>query len=257
MEIVTLPHSQDNLSYLIIDPFSRAAAVIDPAKVSVIEAAVEREGVQLELLLCTHHHPDHCRAVQALRERYPGLETLAGAEDAFAIGGVARGLQDGDPIQLGRLEGHSLSVPCHTRGHLAYLFGDALFTGDTLFLGGCGRFFEGDAAQMDRALNQIFGALPGETRVFFGHEYSLSNLRFAQSIEPENPQLLKKLRWVEAQRKAGRGTSPSTLAEERSYNPFMRVREPSVQAAVMKLLQLKEVDPIQVMAALRRQKNRF
>ena len=160
-------------------------------------------------------------------------------------------MSGGDVFQLGGEDVQVLGVPCHTRGHVAYLWDGNLFCGDTLFVAGCGRFFEGEAREMDEALNHVFGSLPGTTKVYCGHEYTVGNLLFARSVEPDNQQVQEKLVWAQQQRAKGLSTVPSTLEEEWSYNPFMRVGEPDVQK------QVGHDEPVSVMKALRELKNEF
>jgi hydroxyacylglutathione hydrolase len=246
-----IPILSDNYAHLLIDEAQGVAAAIDPADPGPVLAAIAEEGVRLSHVLCTHHHWDHSGGNLAVLERWPEATVVGSAADADRIPGIGHRIADGGEVRVGTLTGRALAVPCHTRGHVAYLFGDALFSGDTLFVAGCGRFFEGDAAQMDHALSGVFGALPGDTRVYCGHEYTVSNLRFALSVEPDNAAVRTKLAWAEAQRAAGESTVPSTIAQEHLTNPFMRVREASVQAA------MGASDPVQVMHLLREAKNAF
>lgn len=251
MRIRQIPILADNYCYLLINEATKEAGAVDPAEAAVVARVLEEEGLHLRAILCTHHHWDHSGGNLELLERFPGVEVIGGAGDAEKIPGLTRSVSGGEALEVAGLGGRVLDIPCHTRGHVAYLFGDALFSGDTLFVAGCGRFFEGDAAQMHQALNLVFAALPKETRVFCGHEYTISNLAFALSVEPENEAAREKLRWAEAERAAGRSTVPSTLGEELGYNPFMRVSAPSLQQAV------GASDPVEVMARLRQMKNEF
>lgn len=241
----------DNYCYLVIDNATRHAAVIDPAEPDVVSSRIDELGVQLTHILATHHHWDHAGGNEEMKRRYPAATVVMSSVDAARVKGVEREVEHGDVIQVGRTTGRVLMVPCHTLGHAAFVFGDALFCGDTLFVGGCGRFFEGDGAQMHQALNGVFGELPDDTRVFCGHEYTVANLRFARHIEPDNQDTRAKLAWAEARQDRVLSTVPSTLGEERRYNPFLRVGLPSVQAAVA------ASDPVQAMDRLREKKNQF
>uniref|UniRef100_A0ABM5F107 Hydroxyacylglutathione hydrolase, mitochondrial isoform X2 n=1 Tax=Pogona vitticeps TaxID=103695 RepID=A0ABM5F107_9SAUR len=166
-----------------------------------------------------------------------------------------------DPVQpqkVGSLHVKCLATPCHTSGHICYFVTKpnsseppAVFTGDTLFVSGCGKFFEGTSEEMYRALIEILGRLPPETRVYCGHEYTINNLKFARHVEPSNGAIQRKLSWAKAKYDGGEPTIPSTIGEEFTYNPFMRVREPAVQQHV------KETDPIRTMGALRKEKDNF
>ncbi|MCA9542197.1 MAG: hydroxyacylglutathione hydrolase [Myxococcales bacterium] len=251
MRIVPIPILRDNYAYLIIDEAAGVAGVVDPAEPEPVCAALAREGVRLTHVLCTHHHWDHSGGNVAMAKRFSGVQVVGSADDAKRIPALTTPVGPDDEVTIGTLRGRVLPVPCHTRGHIAFRFGDALFCGDTLFVAGCGRFFEGDAAQMDHALNTVIAGLPDETRLFCGHEYTLSNLRFALTIEPGNPALKKRQAWAEARRAADLPTVPSTVGDEKQTNPFLRVRTSAVAAAV------GETDPIAVMAALRARKDDF
>jgi len=163
-------------------------------------------------------------------------------------------------LQLGSLTITVLLTPCHTRGHCVFLVegpslgcAKALFTGDTLFQGGCGRFFEGDGAHMYTILYHVLRPLPEDTEVFSGHEYTVNNLRFAQSVEPSNDFVKKKLEWARLKRNNQEPTIPSSIAEERTYNPFLRVSQPEVK----RIIGMDNASDIQVMSKLRKMKNEF
>ncbi len=249
--VVQIPIFRDNYTHLLVDETIGVAVAIDPADPEPVVERVRSDGLDLRAVLCTHHHWDHAGGNEALARAFRGIDVVASAGDAPRMRGVTRVVREGDSLAWGGLRARVLGVGCHTRGHVAYLFGDDLFCGDTLFVGGCGRFFEGEAADMVRALCDVFGALPGRTRVWCGHEYTVANLAFALTVEPDNDALRAKMRWALARRAEGRSTVPSTLAEERSYNPFVRVREPAVQAVVWAR------NDVEAMARLRARKDRF
>lgn len=251
MKIQQLPIFNDNYAYLLIDEAAGVCAAVDPAEPAPVLAAIEKSGARLTHVLSTHHHFDHTAGNEAMLAAHPNAVVVGPAAEAQKIPGISVEVKEGDTVTVGNLKGRVLATPCHTSGHIAYLFGDALFCGDTLFVGGCGRFFEGSAAEMHHALNAIFAQLPPRTRVYCGHEYTVSNLRFALSVEPDNAALQEKMAWAQKRREADAFTVPSTIGEELTYNPFMRVHEPTIQAFT------GESDPVKVMAALREAKNGF
>jgi len=254
MKIRILPALSDNYMYLLMDQDTKEAAIIDPVDPDSVIKAVEEEGVTLTTLLTTHHHWDHAGGNADLIKRVPGLAVLGGDD---RIDGVTRKVQHGDKLTVGGMDIECLFTPCHTTGHICYYVtknsDKAVFTGDTLFLGGCGRFFEGTAPQMYEALVKILGILPEETKVYCGHEYSLQNLPFGLHVEPDNKHIKDKIEWCKAQREATPPlpTVPSTIAEEWLINPFIRVGEATVQAHV------GETDPVETMRAVRAEKDTF
>lgn len=258
MRVVFVPLLEDNYAYLIIDEASGVAGIIDPAEAGPVLAAVAREKVRLVSVLNTHHHPDHSGGNLDLLRAVPGLEVVGSAADAPRIPGLTRAVSGGDRVRVGGLEGRVLFVPCHTRGHVAFLFDRCLFSGDTLFAGGCGRFFEGTAADMDHALREVLGALPDDTQVYCGHEYTEKNLAFARTLEPDNQVLAAKADAVRALRAAGRPSLPTTIGEERAYNPFLRTTVPALADAVARRVTgVDPKDPVQVLAAVRKLKDTF
>jgi hydroxyacylglutathione hydrolase len=245
-----LPTLSDNYAYLIWEDGASGAAVVDPGEAEPVAAALERRGLALTHILCTHHHADHTAGIEDLRRRWPEAEVLASEVDAPRVGGVTAQVRPGQVVEVGGLRGVVVDVSCHTRGHVAFLFGEDLFCGDALFLAGCGRFFEGDAEDMMRSIERLL-ALPPTTRLHCGHEYSLANLAFAAAIEPHNPDVAAKRAWAEARRAVGAPTIPSTLGEERAYNPFLRWDAPAIQAAT------GERDPTRVLAQVRALRSAF
>ncbi len=197
-------------------------AIVDPAEAAPVIEAVGRLSVVPTHILNTHWHPDHVGGNLALKERF-GLEIAGPAREAGKIPGLDRAVDEGDEVQLGDQLGEVLFVGAHTAGHIAYHFrtARALFCGDTLFAMGCGRLFEGTAADMFEALAKL-ARLPGDTRVFCAHEYTLSNARFAVTVEPDNRALARRYAEVQAARASLRPTVPFTLADELETNPFVR-----------------------------------
>jgi hydroxyacylglutathione hydrolase len=232
LRVERIPTWKDNYTYLLICDETGDAAVVDAPEVDPVLRRVEQTGARVAKILSTHHHPDHSMANPALAERF-GVPVYGHASDRDRLPGFTNGLEEGDTVAVGRHVARILHIPAHTRGHIAYVFGDAqaVFCGDTLFAAGCGRLFEGTPEMMFAAMRKL-GALPDETRVYCGHEYSESNLVFAAHVEPDNLAVQWKLERVrEIRAKAapdwhdatpGEMTVPSTLADERATNPFLR-----------------------------------
>ncbi|HEY3806716.1 MAG TPA: hydroxyacylglutathione hydrolase [Kofleriaceae bacterium] len=247
MRVVPVPCLQDNYAYLVID--GDRAAVVDPSEAPPVEAALAREGVTLAAIWLTHHHWDHVGGVKELAAARPGLEVIASAVDAKKIEGVTRTVVDGDTVALPGVIAKILTNPGHTLGAISFVTGDSVFTGDTLFGGGCGKVFEGDAAMMYASLMKL-AALPPATRVYFGHEYTASNLRFAAAVEPDNAAIAARARELAM-------PSPgSTVELERATNPFLREANPQVAAAAKREGATGDA-PAEIFHALREWKNRF
>ncbi len=223
-----IPAFKDNYIWLLTR--GQRAAVVDPGDAIPVVARLEAEGLTLESVLVTHHHADHQGGIASLVERWnPAVFAPAGE----SITGCNHPLNGGERIEILGETINVMAVPGHTLGHLAYLAPGALFCGDTLFGAGCGRLFEGTAAQMSASLDRL-AALPDETRVYCAHEYTEMNLRFALAVEPDNPALRRRVAEVAARRAAGLPSVPSTLAEEKASNPFLRCAEPAVIAAALR-----------------------
>jgi hydroxyacylglutathione hydrolase len=176
--------------------------------------------------------------------------------DKGRIPGMTQNLEEGDLVRIGRLVGRVLFVPGHTRGHIAYLFDGVMFCGDTVFVGGCGRLFEGTPQQMYHSLNVKIANLPDETRLYCAHEYTEKNLSFALTLEPGNRALQEKMRKVKDARLHGESTVPSSLGEEKSYNPFFRCDSPEIYENLKKLSPIPK-DPVSVFTKVRELKDRF
>lgn len=221
LAIDTVPFAQDNYAYLLTAPCG-ARAVVDPGESGPVAAAIDAAGGRCDLVLATHHHADHVGGAQAVKARY-GAVFVASSDDARRLDGVDRAVSQGDTIHVGREVLHVLETPGHTRGAVCLYAPDskAVFTGDTLFAMGCGRLFEGTAAQMWASLQRL-AALPGETRIYCGHEYTLDNARFCHGVEPGNAAIANRLETIEKTRAAGEPTMGATLAEELATNAFLR-----------------------------------
>ncbi|XP_016768696.2 uncharacterized protein LOC552568 isoform X1 [Apis mellifera] len=253
MKVQILPALQDNYMYLIIDETSQEAAIVDPVDPDTVACAVQQNNVSLTKVLTTHHHWDHAGGNIKLCKKFNNLQVYGGDERIEAL---TCKVKHNDIFNIGKLQVQCLSTPCHTTGHICYYITEnqdvpAVFTGDTLFVAGCGRFFEGTAEQMYKALIEILGSLPNETKVYCGHEYTANNLKFAKHVEPENEAIRQKIEWVRIQREKNNPSVPSTIQEEKLTNPFMRVHEQSVMDHT------EQKDPIQTMAFLRREKDNF
>ena len=259
MDVFPIPQLSDNYAYLLVDPASGEAGIVDCAEAEPVLEEVARRGVSLRAVLATHHHFDHVGGNRDLLAKLPDLRVYGSADDAPKIPGITDRVNDGDPVQVGGVRGRVLFIPAHTSGHVAYWFPDqrAVFTGDTLFAGGCGRLFEGDAAQMMSSLGKLAG-LPDDTRVYCGHEYTEKNLEFALTLEPGNPALRAKMAAVQALRRAGKPTVPSTIEDEKETNPFLRTDSPELAASVRaRVPGLPAGDRVALFAAVRGLKDRF
>ena len=253
VEIEQFTCRSDNFGILLRDAASGAVALVDAPEEAPILAAIERTGWKPSLLLVTHHHPDHVEANLALKERF-GLRIVGPAAEAGKIPGIDETVAEGDTAMLGSQAVRVIETPGHTAGHVSYHLPDAAvaFTGDTLFALGCGRLFEAGPEVMFNSLAKL-AALPGETKIFCGHEYTASNARFALSVDGGNAALRTRAKEIEALRAEGRPTLPTTIAEELATNPFLRAGDP----AIRKALGMEDASDEAVFAELRRRKDNF
>ncbi len=252
-EIVTIPCLSDNYTFLLHDPKTGATAVADvPDHAPVLDALARRAWTLTDILL-THHHGDHIDGVDPLRGA-TGAKVWGAKADEARLPKLDHALAEGDRVQIGDLTGNVLDVSGHTVGHIAYHFPDAgvAFTGDSLMALGCGRLFEGTPQMMWTSLQKL-RALPPETLICSGHEYTQSNARFALTIEPENSALTSRAAAVDVARADGLATVPSRLSEELATNPFLRADLPEVMA----LVGLRDAAPATVFAEIRGRKDRF
>ncbi|MBY6188671.1 hydroxyacylglutathione hydrolase [Marinobacter hydrocarbonoclasticus] len=232
-----------------------AAWVVDPGSADAVLAHLRQHKLQLRGILITHHHWDHTDGIEALRNAFAAIPVIG--PDNPVIQGLTRNVQAGDCVGLDGLgvTAEVMALPGHTLDHLGYCIDNAVFCGDTLFSGGCGRLFEGTPAQMHHSLSAL-SALPADTLVYCTHEYTLANLAFASAVEPNNEALQEYQRWCETQRAAGVPTLPSTIGQECAINPFLRV---DTDGVIHSLSQTGEAlsDSVARFAALRRWKDNF
>jgi len=255
MRIVQIPLLRDNYAYLIVCEKTNNAAIVDPSEAGPILSKVKEEKVTLRAILNTHHHHDHTGGNPGLLEHFP-LEVYGHMADKGRIPGLTHPLNDGDEVRIGELRGKVLFIPGHTRGHIAYLFENKLFCGDTLFVAGCGRLFEGTAEQMHDSLTKL-RQLPEDTLVYCGHEYTEKNIQFALTLEPNNKHLTEKMQRARSLRAKGISTVPSTMAEEMETNPFLRWESKEIQDNLRKNFPHLGLDPVSVFAKIRELKDQF
>ncbi|GAA96788.1 uncharacterized protein L969DRAFT_252858 [Mixia osmundae IAM 14324] len=229
MRIVPVPVRSDNYAYLLIDDASKEAAAIDPFDVKKVVAAAEKEGVTLgRLLLTTHHHNDHAGGNNDFAAKFHDAKIYGGSKQ---VQGVTDFFEDGKPVEFGTVRVTPKHTPCHTQDHMCLFTEDtktdqkAVFSGDTLFIAGNGRFFEGTPKEMDHALNTVLSSLPDETVVYPGHEYTKSNVKFALTVDPDNQALQKLKKYCDEHEST---TGVFTLADEKQHNVFMRLESPAV-----------------------------
>ena len=253
LEIVTVPCLSDNYAYLAHDPATGETAVVDVPEAAPIRAALAERGWQLGTILITHHHADHVDGVEDLR-RETGARVVGARADAHRLPPLDTAVAEGDSVAVGAETGEVIDVSGHTVGHIAFHFpaSHAVFTADSLMALGCGRVFEGTAPMMWESLSKL-AALPGDTLVYSGHEYTAKNAEFARTIEPDNAQLKSRCEAVEAARADGRPTVPSKLSEERATNPFLRAALPEVKTAIG----MTDAADAEVFAEIRKRKDRF
>jgi hydroxyacylglutathione hydrolase len=253
LEIVTVPCLQDNYAYLLHDAASGETAVVDVPDHAPILAVLGAKGWRLTQVLVTHHHDDHIQGIPALVAA-TGAKVTGAAADAHRLPPLDRAVREGDNVQVGAESGTVIDVSGHTVGHIAFHFPGSLaaFTADSLMAAGCGRVFEGTLPQMWDSLSKL-AALSPRTMIHSGHEYTTSNIRFALTIEPENPDLKVRAADVTAARAAGRPTVPVRLSEELATNPFLRAKLPAVKQG----LGMPHASDAEVFAEIRQRKDRF
>ena len=249
LKIETILCLKDNYAYLVSD--AGLCAVVDPSEPGPVEAALKARGLKLTHILNTHHHGDHTGGNAALKKSH-GAIVVGPAKDRDRIPGIDIGVEEIKDWRFGEHRVRILEVPAHTSGAIAFVFPDAVFTGDTLFAMGCGRLFEGTPAMMHASLAKL-AALPDDTLVYCGHEYTLNNGRFALTLEPDNQDLKTRMKDVEARREKGEPTVPSSIGLEKRTNPFLRTGSAQIRA----VLKMETADDVAVVAQIRRRKDAF
>jgi hydroxyacylglutathione hydrolase len=257
VNIHRLPALRDNYIFVLHDPGRKIAAVVDPAEARPVLDCLQTLSAELVAIFNTHHHSDHVGGNRGLRHQFPQAIVYGSAQDRGRIPGQQRFLQEGDQVTFGDRTAEVFFVPGHTRAHIAYYFPPGssqepgeLFCGDTLFAGGCGRLFEGTPAQMVDSLSKL-RSLPDHTRVWCAHEYTLNNLRFALTVDPNNLDLQQRYANVQQQRDRQEPTIPAHLGVEKRTNPFLRWDQPALQTAV------GIHDPVRTFARIRGLKDQF
>ncbi len=253
IDIHMFPCLQDNYGFLVHCSETGVTATVDTPEVAPIEAALEARGWTLTHILNTHHHFDHAGGNEELKARH-GVTVVGPKADADRIPGIDVALGDGDVYNLGSIETQVFDVPGHTRGHIAYYMAaaEAAFVGDTIFVLGCGRLFEGTPAQMWTSIQKLM-QLPDATRLYCAHEYTQSNARFALTVDPDNVELVSRAADIDALRARGEPTVPTTIGAEKATNPFLRPDAASLRAT----LNMVAADDVAVFAETRSRKDNF
>jgi hydroxyacylglutathione hydrolase len=253
LEMITIPCRTDNYAFLLHDAATGQTALVDAPEVPAIKAALDARGWRLTDILITHHHDDHISGVDALRELF-GARVIGAKADARRLPPLDLAVAEGDVVQVCGQDASVIDVSGHTIGHIAYYFAEShmVFTADSLMAMGCGRLFEGTAAQMWASMQKL-RALPGDTLVCSGHEYTANNARFALTVEPDNAALVARMADITAVRAAGGFTVPSLLSLEQQTNPFLRADDPALAAAIG----MTGAAPVEIFAEVRRRKDKF
>ncbi|MDE1987678.1 MAG: hydroxyacylglutathione hydrolase [Alphaproteobacteria bacterium] len=249
LQIETIACLKDNYAYLVHD--AGLCAVVDPSEPEPVTAVLAARGLKLTHILNTHHHWDHTGGNKVLKEMF-GAVVVGPDKDRDRIPEIDVGVNEAQGWLFGAHSVRILEVPAHTKGAIAFIFDDAVFTGDTLFAMGCGRLFEGTPAMMHASLAKLM-TLPDDTAVYCGHEYTLNNARFALTLEPGNKDLQARMREVEAARANGHPTVPSDIGLEKRTNPFVRTGSSEIRAT----LKMDKAEAVDVFAEIRRRKDSF
>ncbi len=255
IDVIPIPAFTDNYIWLIHDTSSNCGVIVDPGDSVPVKSSLNRLGIKLVTILITHHHPDHIGGLNSLVSDYDIPVYGPAGEN---IPGIDYSLREGDLVRIDEIdiEFKVIDVPGHTAGHIAYLGDGKLFIGDTLFMAGCGRLFEGTAEQMYQSLSKIM-QLANDTQIYCAHEYTLANLRFAETVEPDNQHIKERIERCKQLRKAGEPTVPGTLFIEKHTNPFLRSAEPSVISAAEQHTGQNLNNSVDIFAAIRSWKDNF
>lgn len=246
IKIIQLKTLQDNYAYLLVEKSSKQVAVIDPGSAKPVLKTLAAENLTLTHILLTHHHYDHSGGIGELKKHCPKAEVVIHKDDADRLPVTAdRRIQEGEIIDFGPTSIQVLHLPCHTRGHVAFLVEKSLFTGDTLFTAGCGKFFEGTATEMHKNLKRL-KTLPEATKIYCGHEYTEENLEHAHQADPTNLTMSERLQKARRRQAEGNPLVPATLALELASNPFLRLDDVTLQQ------QLKTTNELDTLIALYR-----
>jgi len=249
-QIIPIPFLSDNYAWAVHD--GKNAAVVDPGEAGPVMRFLESNNLTLSHVLITHHHADHCGGVAALKREFTGCMVIG--PDDIRLQGVDDPVRGGEERDILGLPMKVIGAPGHTKTHVLFYFPGlkALFSGDTLFSAGCGRLFEGSALDMFQSLTTC-AALSNDTRIYCGHEYTEENLRFALTVDSGNSAITDRLSEVKELRRRGKASVPSTLLMEKTFNPFLRAKEP----AIRKKLGMESAEDVEVFARLREMKDRF
>ncbi|SDP65347.1 hydroxyacylglutathione hydrolase [Desulforhopalus singaporensis] len=257
MKVIPVPCHFDNYAYVLVCEQTGEAAVIDPAEYYPVRKVLENLEVTPTAVFCTHHHADHIGGLEEFCVENQAIKVYGYGGREPRIKEVNHTVGDNNEVVVGNCRGRVFYTPGHTSDSVCLHIGNTLFTGDTLFGAGCGRLFEGSPSQMYSSLVRLTENVPADTEIYFGHEYTLQNLRFAQFVEPENEQVARRAELTRARRDDNQPTCPATLAVEFATNPFLRCRLVDAVEQVAKNLFLENRDPVAVFTALRKLKDSF
>lgn len=254
MNIIPISALKDNYIWLLFNEATHQAFAVDPGDAGPVLLALQQMNLQLQGILITHHHHDHSGGIPELLQHYPDIHVYA--SDKSTLPFITHPVREGDIVTCGDIELKALAIPGHTLDHTALYNNDTVFSGDTLFSFGCGRVFEGTPSQMYESLNKLKLLNPA-TKIYCGHEYTLTNLKFAKAVEPDNHSISEKLIEIEKLRSQNIPTLPSVLQQELLLNPFLRCEDPAIIHAVENYSHEKLEGPVEIFATLRAWKNIF